>query len=71
VKEDHVQRIARVLQPDEVRQRQRDPFRRRKAIFPVKDHAVAAVEHQYRGARALVFALRHHQILVLNIDDGL
>ena len=40
----------------------------REAVLAVEDHAVAAVEHQHRGARALVLALRDHQVLVVDVD---
>ena len=50
-------------------QRQRHALGGREAIFAVEDHAVAAVEHQDRRARALIFPLRHHEVFVLNIDD--
>jgi hypothetical protein len=69
VKQDDVERVARILQPDEIRERQRHALRGRETILAVQDHAVAAVEHQHGCARALIFALRHHQVFVLDIDD--
>ena len=52
-----------------MRQRQRDALGGREAILAVEDHAVAAVEHDDRGAGALVLALRDHQIGVVDVDD--
>ena len=64
------QRVARILRLDELRERQRDALGRRKAILAVQNHAVAAVEHQHRRARALILALDHHQIFVRHVDPG-
>ena len=61
----HLQRIAGILRLDQLRQRQRDTLGRREAILAVEDHAVAAVEHQHRRARALILALHDHQIFVV------
>ena len=41
---------------------------RRKAVLPVENHAVAAVEHYDRGAGALVFALMHHQVRISHFN---
>ena len=68
VEEHDLQRVAGVLQADQVRERQRDALGRREAILAVEDHAVAAVEHQHRRAGALVLALRDHQVLVVDVD---
>ena len=63
-----VQRVARILRPDQLRQRHRHALGRREAILAVEDHAVAAVEHQHGRARALIFALRDHQVFVVDVD---
>ena len=63
-----VQRVARVLRADQVRERERDPLGRREAVLAVEDHAVAAIEHDHRRARALVLALRDHQVRVVDVD---
>ena len=68
VEEHDLQRVAGILQANQVRQRQRDALGRREAILAVEDHAVAAVEHQHRRARALVLPLRDHQVLVVDVD---
>ena len=68
VEQHDLQRVARVLQADQVGERERHALGRREAILAVEDHAVAAVEHQHRRAGALVLALRHHQILVVDVD---
>ncbi len=64
VEQHDLQRVARILVLDQLRERQRDALGRREAILAVQDHAVAAVEHQDRRARALILALHDHQILV-------
>ena len=70
VEEHGVQRVARVLMADQIRQRHRHALGRREAIFAVEHHAVAAVEQQHRRARALVIALRDHQIFVVDVNDS-
>ena len=40
----------------------------RETVFTVKNHAVAAIQHQHRGARALVFALMHVQVAILHVE---
>src|SRR5579875_693893 len=64
----HVQGIARILRADEMCQRQSNFLGRREAVLPVKDHAVAAIKHQDRGARALIFALANLQVLIIQIQ---
>ena len=63
-----LQRVARILRLDQLRERQRDAFRRREAVFAVEDHAVAAVEHEHCRAGALVLPLCDHQIFIVHID---
>ena len=62
------QGIAGKLRLDQLRQRQRDALGGREAILAVEDHAVAAVEHQHRRARALILALHDHQVFVRDVD---
>jgi hypothetical protein len=68
VKQHHVQGVARVLQPDQVGERQGDALGGREPILALEYHAVAAVEHQHRGAGALIFPLGHHQVVVLDLE---
>ena len=70
MEEHDLQRVAGILRPDQLRERQRDALGRREAILAVEDHAVAAVEHQHRRARALILALRDHQVLVRRRSSG-
>ncbi len=71
MKQHAAQAVAGILRPDQVRQRQRDFLRRREAVFAVQDHAVAAIEHQHRGAGALILGLMHVQIGVFEIERDL
>ena len=71
VKQNQVQRIAGILRADQVRERQGHALGRREAVFAVEDHAVAAIEHQHRGAGALVFALVDHQVGIVEFDGHL
>ena len=70
VKEHDLQRIAWILEPDEVGERERDALRGRESILAVENHAVAAVEHEDRRARALILTLHDHQIFVVDLDGG-
>ena len=62
------QRVAGELRANQVRERERDFFRRCEAVLAVQNHRVRAVEHQYRRGRRAVYRLMHHQIVVLEID---
>jgi hypothetical protein len=66
VEQHDVQRVTRVLQADQIRQRERDPLGRSEPVFAVQNHAVAEVEHHDRGTGALVFALHDHQVVVFD-----
>ena len=68
VKQHAAQRVARILRPDQVRQRQRDFLRWREAIFAIEDHAVAAIQHQHRRAGALILTLVDVQVLVFEVE---
>src|SRR5262249_21076947 len=68
VKQHHFERIARILRLDELRERQGHALGGREAILAVENHRVAAVEHQDGRARALVLALRPHQVFGCHID---
>ena len=68
VKKHEIQRVAGILRSNQVRQRHRDALRGREAVLAVENHAVAAIEQHDRGARAVVLALMHHQILVADFD---
>ncbi len=70
VEQHDLQRIAGILRLDQLRQRQGDALGWREAILPVQNHAVAAVEHQHRRARALVLALDDHQVVVRHADPA-
>ena len=63
MEEHHLQRIAGILQADEVGERERHALGGREAILAVQDHAVAAVEHEDRRAGALILSLGDHEIL--------
>ena len=63
-----MQRIARVLSADQRRQGERDFLGGREAVLTVKDHAVAAIEHEHRGAGTLVLALPHLKVLVFDVE---
>ena len=69
MKQHGVQRIARILRADQVGKRERDALGRREPILAVQNHAVTAVEHDDACAGALVIALRHHEIGVVDVDD--
>ena len=71
VEKHQVQRIARILRADQVRERQGHALGRREAVFAIEDHAVAAIQHQHRGAGALVFALMDHQVGIIERDGHL
>ena len=70
VEEHGVQRVARILVPDQIGERERDALGRREAILAVEHHAVAAVEQQHRRARALIVALRDHEVFVVDVEAG-
>ena len=70
VEEHDLQRVARILRLDQLRERQRHALGRREAILAVQDHAVAAVEHQHGRARALILALHDHQVLMLHANPS-
>ncbi len=71
VEQHAAQAVAGVLRADQVRERQRHLLGRREAVLAVEDHAVAAIEHQHRGAGALVFALVHVQVGIFQIERHL
>src|SRR5208283_4691440 len=50
------------------RQRHRYFFRRREAVFAIKNHRVRAVEHKHRRARRLILALMNLQVGVLDVE---
>ena len=66
-----VQRVAGILRANQVAQRHRDFLGRRKAIFAVQNHAVAAIEHQHRSAGALIFALVDLEVLIIQFERRL
>ena len=68
MKENQRKRIARKLGADQVGESHRHALRRCKAILAIEDHRVGAIEHHDSGARALVLALVHAQIGVLQIE---
>src|SRR5580692_393011 len=47
-----------------------DALRGSEAVFPVENHAVAAIEKDDSGAGAVVFALMYHQIGVGHLDGN-
>ena len=51
-----------------MRQRHRNFLGRCESVFAVEDHRVRAVEHDDRGAGALVFALVDVQVVVFEIQ---
>ena len=63
-----MQGIAGVLRADQVGKRESYALGGGEAIFAVENHAVAAIEHQDGGARALIFALMDHQIGIVDFD---
>src|SRR5689334_11635736 len=42
-----------------------------KPIFPVENHAMAAIEHHYGRARALVFSLMNVQVRIFEFERQL
>ena len=52
-------------------QRERHFLSGSEAVLAVKNHAVAAIQHQHRGAGTLILALVHAQIRVLHIERHL
>ena len=68
VKQDAVQRVAGILRADQMREGERDAFGGSEAVLAVKNHAVAAIEHQHRGAGALILALMDHQVGIIELD---
>src|SRR5579885_265966 len=71
VEEDDLERVARILRADQVRERERDLLGGREAVFAVEDHRVRAVEHDDRGARRLIILLVDVQVSVFEVErDG-
>ena len=70
VEQHHLQRIAGILQADQIGEREGHALGGREPILAVENHAVAAVEHEDRRAGALVLALGDHQVLVVDVDAG-
>ena len=68
VEQHAVQGIARILRANQMRKRQRHALGGREAVLAVKNHAVAAIEHQHRRARTLILALVDHQIRIIEFD---
>ena len=68
VKEHQRERVAGILRADEMRERHGDALGRREAVFAVENHRVRAVEHHDGGAGALVLALVHVQVVVLEVE---
>ena len=68
VKEHERERVAGILRADEMRERHGDVLGRREAVFAVKDHGVRAVEHDDGRAGALILALVHLQVAVLDVE---
>ncbi len=68
VEQHEVQRVAGILRADQMRQRERHFLGRREAILAVKNHAVAAIEHEHGGAGTLVFGLMNHQVRIIEFD---
>jgi len=50
VKQNDLQRVARILRANQVAESQRDFLGRRKTIFAVQNHRMRAIQHHYRGA---------------------
>ena len=63
-----MQCVAGELRSDQVRQRQRHALGGREAVFAVKNHAVGAIEQQYRRARTLVLALTDLEVAVIEFE---
>src|SRR6267154_2369590 len=51
-----------------MRERHGHALRRRKPVFAIENHAVAAIEKNYRSARTVVLALVNHQVRVSHLD---
>src|SRR5262249_53208258 len=71
VEQNAAQAVARVLCPNQVRQSQSNFLSGRKTVLAVKNHAVAAIEHEHGSAGALVFALVDVQVRVIHIQRNL
>ena len=63
-----MQRVAGILGADQVRERHGDALGRREAVFAVENHAVAAIEQQHGSAGALVIALVHAQVGIVQLE---
>ncbi len=68
VEQNDLERIARVLGPDQMAEREGDLLGRRETIFAVQNHRVRTVKHHYRGARRLIIALVHVQVAIFEIQ---
>ena len=71
VKEHDLDGVAGKLRANEMREGERNFFRRRKAIFAVQNHRVRAIEHQHGRAARAVLGLTHHEIAVLEVHGHL
>src|SRR5262249_1343789 len=68
MKEDEGESVAGVLRANEVGERHGDALGRSEAILAVENHAVAAIEKDDRGARAVILALMDHKIGIIHLD---
>ena len=68
MEEHNLERVARILGANQMRQRQGHFLCRRKPIFAVKNHRMGTVKHDHGGAGRLVVALLDVQIAVLKVE---
>ena len=71
MEEHNLERVARILRANQMRQRQSNFLRRRKTILAIENHRMRTVEHHHRCTRRLIVTLMNVQIAVLEIErDG-
>ena len=70
VEENEVERVARILRSNEMGEGHGHTLGGREAVFAVENHAVAAIEKDDGGARAVVFALVDHEVGVGHLDGN-
>src|SRR6266571_5354344 len=71
VEKHQAERVAGVLCANEMGERHGHALGGREAVLAVENHAVAAIEKDDGGARALVFALVNHEVRVGHFDGYL
>src|SRR5260370_27881302 len=68
VEKEQAERVAGILRSNEMREGHGHALGRSEPVLPVENHAVAAIEKDYRGAGTVIFALVNHQVRVSHLD---